>query len=896
MYPSAPFLTALANIVEAGRKERFQELFTKTSEETQKRAEQWVDWSMKTLEKDDRIMWFLKKARLTDKEFQKTASKDWNAEKGKRGGYANQTDPVKWLETKLEHYLSNAKTNEFKTVLKYQFKPDALTADVLEELAAAEKADEAKGVEEAKRYLEPGAETFLKINDKWEWQTIPEGFCLLEGAAMRHCGNKPSVKPGDIIISLREKVSYKGRELWKPHLTFISNNGVLGETKGYANSKPDEKFHKMIVALLLDPRITRIKGGGYATKNNFKLKDLSEENANILKTKKPEFFGKKVDLDELIERINDGIKGMEEYNESEDRWGEYLSDVEINVSRLDDDVSELVDELKELSDNWEDEIREIADAEFISSYYTKTNEVARVSIGNSEEEISEELQEELDELSEEDQETVRNGIEGYLSDDNKTASIGSDSDAVVLTLDFDMLQERVDQLKQRKSLTEKKPKSGYKLEVLKKALESNGEDVRKAAIEHLKDQDTLKQVALDDVSLENRRLALTKIKDLDFIKGVASNKKSDYRDKSDAIKRINDQEWLKQYVKDRLGRDASSFPLTDAIEKITDEAFAKEIFESREYEYKESALENITDKKYLQEQFKKILEKAKSTQEEDYTSDELLSAMIGKSDLDDAALMEVVQLPKGQRYYSRRDSPKEMAIKNIKDQNILKSLVTDPKVDDAFKETALKKITDQDLLRSVLRDEKAADGMKQAAIPNIKDQKFLIDWFSPLMGGKSQDTGTFVEEISEAVDDQDFLKKIIEDEEIFAFKKKAAFKKIKDKKWLKEAMDKDEDLKRWGTKHWGEAKLGFKENDVKKEAGKDAWMVPLVKKVLEHMKSYDRNVYDAIDEVGGNLHDHDKTKLLAVIEKLNLAESRVSIAHNQLMKALARVVQGKAWQ
>jgi len=518
--------------------------------------------------------------------------------------------------------------------------------------------------------------------------------------------------------------------------------------------------------------------------------------------------------EELIASIDDYILASEEYRQNGDNASEYLIDAEISLDHLDNEVEALVDELKELVENWEDELREIADEGFRDSHFYSTNEIASVNIGSGDEELPEEITDELESLSEEDFNEVQSSVEGYLSDDRKYVNIGSDYDSYILTIDEDKLRTRIEEIKHRLSLTRKKPKSGHKLSVLKNALKSIGVDVRLAAVEFLKDEETLKEVALDDASSKVRQAALLKIKDDDFLKSVAEGEKTEYSDKAVALKKITDKEWLKKYVKDRMDKEGDNSPIHEVVHDLDDEAFAKEIFDTGKYQ--EQALKNISDKKYLQEQFKKLIEKAKGNRDEDYISDDLLSEMIKKSGLDDAELMEVVQLPKGGGYGSRRDTPKKIAIKNIKDQNILKSLVTDPKVDNEFKEEALKKVTDQDLLKSVLKDEKADTDLKKVAIPSIKDQKFLIDWFSPLMEGKSGDAYTYAEEMADAVDDQDFLKKIIENDEISAYNKEGAFKKIKDKKWLQEAMDKDEELKRWSSEHWAkdEAEMGYKVNST----------------------------------------------------------------------------------
>src|SRR6266851_947531 len=91
----------------------------------------------------------------------------------------------------------------------------------------------------------------------------------------RSCGNVPSERPGDRILSLRRKVQRGDMVRWYPIATFIlDRDGQLGEMKGRGNDKPAPKYHFYIVALLRHHMINGIKGGGYMPENNFAMEDL----------------------------------------------------------------------------------------------------------------------------------------------------------------------------------------------------------------------------------------------------------------------------------------------------------------------------------------------------------------------------------------------------------------------------------------------------------------------------------------------------------------------------------------------------------------------------------------------------------------------------------------------
>jgi hypothetical protein len=140
------------------------------------------------------------------------------------------------------------------------------------------------------------------------WYDLGRGSCEKEAASMGHCGNGPSKKAGDRLLSLR-RVLPDGRH--EPHLTFIENSGVLGEMKGKANMKPSAAYHDNIVQLLQHDRIKSIKGGGYEPHKNFDLDDLSEEKRNKVIQSKPEIDPKHYPKDVLDKKFKSEGLGLD---------------------------------------------------------------------------------------------------------------------------------------------------------------------------------------------------------------------------------------------------------------------------------------------------------------------------------------------------------------------------------------------------------------------------------------------------------------------------------------------------------------------------------------------------------------------------------------------------------
>jgi len=135
--------------------------------------------------------------------------------------------------------------------------------------------------------LKPGDKIILNYG-KYAWVLLNRGACNDEADSMGHCGNLPSERPGDRILSFR---SING-EQHRPHLTFILHRGgILGEMKGRANQKPNIKYHPYIIDLLKQDIVVSIEGGGYEPENNFDLSDLTDEQQQALLNEKPGLAG-----------------------------------------------------------------------------------------------------------------------------------------------------------------------------------------------------------------------------------------------------------------------------------------------------------------------------------------------------------------------------------------------------------------------------------------------------------------------------------------------------------------------------------------------------------------------------------------------------------------------------
>lgn len=193
------------------------------------------------------------------------------------------------------------------------------------------------------------------------WVSLDRSSCDKEADAMGHCGNSGYTQ-GDVIWSLRDS---KGI----PHLTFIVNNKILGESKGFANNKPEAKYHPHIVALLLgndngESIIEHVRGGGYKPENNFYIEDLEKGLQEKLLAEKPQ--------------LNDYFTYLKTIaGNNEKKWKELIDDAfGFDFTRIDipnqtiivkefGDISQMIEWLK---DNTESKLDEIPDLDGMENH------------------------------------------------------------------------------------------------------------------------------------------------------------------------------------------------------------------------------------------------------------------------------------------------------------------------------------------------------------------------------------------------------------------------------------------------------------------------------------------------------------------------------------------------
>lgn len=131
----------------------------------------------------------------------------------------------------------------------------------------------------------------IEFPNGFRWVNLNREACRAEGDAGGHCGNTAEPRHGDTVLSLRDKDN-------RVYLTFIINDGEMGEMKANGNRKPDKSMHPYIIALLEQPVVKSIGEARYMPENNFKITDLDYTNLVKLGEKRPDLV--KIDRQEMV--------------------------------------------------------------------------------------------------------------------------------------------------------------------------------------------------------------------------------------------------------------------------------------------------------------------------------------------------------------------------------------------------------------------------------------------------------------------------------------------------------------------------------------------------------------------------------------------------------------------
>jgi len=233
-----------------------------------------IDWG-KQLKRQDRVVWYL---RILD-QFLSEPEDDDIPMSMILAGYPILGNSANFQQFKerLWHFLGQ----DIPKIQSYVFnrQPATQVFDDLEKIETEYKEKQGKN-----RGVIPFAGDYklIRFQDGSNWWYIDRAYCPEEGRSGMHCGNVVGKqKTNQRILSYRDKNN-------RVIMTFILEpNGTLGEMKAKGNLKPDDKYHPMIMQLLLNPMIKGITGMGYLPDMNFNVFDLDDKYLQILRQNKP---------------------------------------------------------------------------------------------------------------------------------------------------------------------------------------------------------------------------------------------------------------------------------------------------------------------------------------------------------------------------------------------------------------------------------------------------------------------------------------------------------------------------------------------------------------------------------------------------------------------------------
>ena len=224
-----------------------------------------INWAKQTnslAKRQDRVVWYLRQVRgiIEAEDIQ------------------NKLDVIEKLQQTLDHYL----LQEIPKINSYIFSNDKNIDVTLNELKALEKEFRNTQQKNSPVPIKRGDYKLIEYPDGSNWWFVNRAYCKDEGRSGHHCGNVDGqTYKSQRILSYRDRYN-------SVLLTFILHkNGKLGEMKAKYNRKPESKYHKVIIDLLLNDIVKGIAGGGYLPTQNFSLSDLQPNEIDKLYKLKP---------------------------------------------------------------------------------------------------------------------------------------------------------------------------------------------------------------------------------------------------------------------------------------------------------------------------------------------------------------------------------------------------------------------------------------------------------------------------------------------------------------------------------------------------------------------------------------------------------------------------------
>lgn len=423
----------------------------------------------------------------------------------------------------------------------------------------------------------------------------------------------------------------------------------------------------------------------------------------------------------VIADIEDYITAQEEYyNDPEGDYASYLYEEEINLedntyASIQDDLEILKQLCEKLELDFEKIVKDdTTTANYITTSYNQTNEIARFYVGNHEyEELPEDLKEAINALTEDEQQELKQSgpDNGYLSDNFNTVSFGDTDGCFVLIIDEDKLQEKIEEFQENEKVLKEKNTSA----IDKMVLNGKNSSTRIRAIQRSKNQAVIEKAYRDKV-ISVRVAAAAKIKNPELLDKIILNPKEDRTVRVAAIsnKNFKNQDTLKKIVeKYRRSENDDWTVYTTAFEHIKDMKWLnKYVLQPKiSPSIRETLVEKLSTKMAgtKTEAYIKYLKKLADLMiKEDQISS--LGCIIDELPASDEEFFKKIALMRlTTEYHNYKDSHIK-AIERITDEKFLKDFITTNITKNVrhntIIEAAFTNIKDQSFLKKCLKDEK----------------------------------------------------------------------------------------------------------------------------------------------------------------------------------------------
>lgn len=205
-------------------------------------------------------------------------------------GGANPIDDFAVFESELNHWLGTPRFMRDNRAIQLLSRINAQTTTVdslVKNLIAVEedikKADEEELKNKTPIDILEGDHVVLPLGKQGDWWLLPTRSHEPESKFMGHCGT--AAQSSSVLLSLRDKTPV-------PWVTMEYNpeRKELHQMKGRSNSKPANKFHYAILALLLSDIVEGIYGTSYQASSDFSIFDMKEDLINQISQAKPKLI------------------------------------------------------------------------------------------------------------------------------------------------------------------------------------------------------------------------------------------------------------------------------------------------------------------------------------------------------------------------------------------------------------------------------------------------------------------------------------------------------------------------------------------------------------------------------------------------------------------------------